>query len=103
MPTELATQIAIYEADEQERRAKQAKCIADFVASQPGPRNIPSGSKEGSENRHGEDTASAAGDDDDNFRERSEFVKQWKGIRFSRDKVEELLKKEPVSLYNLRV
>jgi len=95
MPTELASEMATYEADEQKRRENQAKLLAEFVASQPGPRNVPSGSKKGSGNWQGEDTA--AGADDDSSQERSEFAKQWKSVRFSRDKVEELLKEEPVS------
>jgi len=95
MPTELASEVAIYEAGEQERQDNQAKRIAEFVASQPGPSNTPSGSKKGSDNLHGEEAASVA--DDDNSQERSEFARQWKGIRFSRDKVQALLKKEPVS------
>ena len=92
MPTQLASEMALYEAGEQERRENQAKRIADFAASQPSPSNVPSGSKEGSDNHHGEVTN--AGDDS---RERAEFSTYWKGVKFSRDTVEELLKKEPVS------
>lgn len=97
MPTELASEMAIYEADEQARQANQAKYFADFLASQPGPRNVPSGSG----SQHGEEAA--AQEDDDNSQERSEFLKQWKDVKISRDEVEELLKKEPVSLSNFRL
>lgn len=97
MPAQLTTsEMAVYEVDAQERRANEAKSIANFVAGQPGPRNVPSGSKEGSESWHEEDTATE--EDDDNSRERSEFSKHWKGVNFSPDKVKELLKQEPVSL-----
>jgi len=95
MPTELASEMAIYDAQEQERRANAARYIADFVASQPGPHKVPSSSKEGSDSRHGEDPTAVEGD---NSQERSEFSKQWKRIKFSRDEVEELLKQAPVSL-----
>lgn len=99
MPTELASEMAIYEANEQKLRENQAKLIAEFVASQLGPHNVPSSSKKGSDNWHEEDTA--AGADDDNSQECSKFAKQWKSVsRFSHEKVEELLKEEPVSSWN---
>ncbi|KIM35716.1 hypothetical protein M413DRAFT_32280 [Hebeloma cylindrosporum] len=91
MPNDLASEMAIYEANEQEHLEKQAKCIADFLASQPGPRNVPSGSRGGFGNRKG----ATAGNGDDNSTERSRFSKQWKGIKFQHDEVQELLMQEP--------
>lgn len=97
MPTELASEMAIYDAQEEERRANAARHIADFVNNQPGQRKVLSSSKEGSDSRRGEDPASAAVEDD-NSQKRSEFSKQWKSIKFPRREVEDLLKQEPVSL-----
>jgi len=78
--------MALYDAAEQERQANLSKSITDLVASQPGPRKPSSSSKE------------AAAGGDENAQERSDFSKQWKAVRFTRDEVEELLKKEPVSI-----
>jgi len=70
----------------------QTQLERDFVASQPGPC---SNSKAVSDIRRREEAA--VGDGYDNLHESSEFSKQWKAVKFTRDEVDELLKEEPVS------
>ena len=86
MPTQLQFEMALYDAAEQERQANLSKSIADLVARQPGPLKPSSSSKEG-----------AIRDSDEYAQERSDFSKQWKAVKFSRDEVEALLKEDPVS------
>jgi len=91
MPTDFASEMAIYDAEQQERKANWPKYIADVVASQQGPSNVPSSSK----NRLGEGTA--VGNNGNNPEERSRFSEVWKGVKFSRDNATELVGQEPVS------
>jgi len=95
MTTQFEIVTAPYEDTEQERQENLSKNLANGVANQPSPPNVPSSFKEGSDSQHGEDPAAV--DNNDNSQERSEFSKQWKGVKFPRGEVEELLKQEPVS------
>jgi len=63
-------------------------CDTDSVANQPRY-----SSKDDSDSQHGEDAADAYDDSE----EGSEFSKQWKAVKFSRDEVVELLKIDQVS------